>query len=75
MAYGQKYRDLPFDERFVYPRDERQDAIRELIMQFQNQQPEAPTEFDSGEGYEMIDPYGFRGTPRGGYGILKARGG
>jgi hypothetical protein len=65
-SLGQQYRDYPLADRFgQWPEDERQEGIRRLLEEFQNQNvPPA--------GFDIVDPLGHRGTRHpSGYYMLK----
>jgi hypothetical protein len=64
-SLGQRYRELPFRERFGdWPEDERQEGIRRLLEEFNAPPPPA--------GFDVIDPSGYRGVRHPtGYYLLK----
>lgn len=67
MAYGEKYQDYPFADRFgEWPVDERQQGINRLMEEFlKEKMPRA--------GYDLVDELGHRGQfdPATGFFMLK----
>jgi hypothetical protein len=66
VALGQKYKDLPFGERYGdWPADERQQGIQRLMEEYDRER-QGPA------GFDTVDPLGHRGVRHpSGYYLLK----